>query len=600
MASKVLPKTEQNFIRFVKVCLDVLKLPLVDLLKSEIHSANLYNNIQKHSCSLLNGKNKLDSNQQSICFLKPPAIPDYMQFDVTLLYKLLRNLCPSLEPTKGWGKDPVDTDTQIGDDIERLRSFRNNYCHGVSSEISEYDFEVIWKKLKSVFQRIQNHMASKGYNANYEEKMVNIKQLDLGDETIDKYKIAYLLECTVDRLKQAENIEEPMISIEGPEKVLYGTTAKCNAFMNPKNLKGWSLKWQKLVGLTHVPINLSEDKYTGTTDEMLSIQSVCKEDEGGYQAILSKAQFLVLSNIIFLRATGERPIFDVWSVTTGMEGITIHYDVKKESPYVTDMKWTKDGETIDKRNRKYNGGNLKDSYFTISSPSVEDRGIYSCVVTNAAGTTKMDVLFDVPKAEISTEKQIIFGSTTTITSTISSCPCPDWVEWQKSNDGKTFECIKISQPKYYGSSCNPESPLLLITKVSLKDRQHYRLLLCNKIGRQYSNTVYIDATGNPPNVSISHRTCIQNKSVELNCNVFMYGNLPAIQKAFWTKNGEILETQGSGGRYSEASVDNPSLTIFDVNEYDAGCYQLTATNAVGSTTSEYIILGVPDVFFNKT
>lgn len=98
--------------------------------------------------------------------------------------------------------------------------------------------------------------------------------------------------------------EEPMISIEGPEKVLYGTTAKFNAFMNPKNLKGWSLKWQKLVGLTHVPINLSEDKYTGTTDEMLSIQSVCKEDEGGYQAILSKAQFLVVSNIIFLRATG--------------------------------------------------------------------------------------------------------------------------------------------------------------------------------------------------------------------------------------------------------------------------------------------------------
>lgn len=69
------------------------------------------------------------------------------------------------------------------------------------------------------------------------------------------------------------------------------------------------------------------------------------------------------------------------------------------------------------------------------------------------------------------------------------------MEWQKSNDGKTFDCIKISQPKYYGSSCNPESPLLLITKVSLKDRQHYRLLLCNKIGRQYSNTVYIDATG---------------------------------------------------------------------------------------------------------
>lgn len=80
-----------------------------------------------------------------------------------------------------------------------------------------------------------------------------------------------------------------------------------------------------------------------------------------------------------------------------MEGITIHYDVKKESPYVTDMKWTKDGETIDNRNKKYNGGDLKDSYFTISSPTLEDRGIYSCSVTNAAGITEMDFRFGTDK-----------------------------------------------------------------------------------------------------------------------------------------------------------------------------------------------------------
>lgn len=76
----------------------------------------------------------------------------------------------------------------------------------------------------------------------------------------------------------------------------------------------------------------------------------------------------------------------------------------------------------------------------------------------------------------------------------------------------------------------------------------------------------------------------------------MYGNLPEIQKAVWTKNGEILDTQGSGGKFSEVSVDDPSLTIFDVNEYDAGSYQLTATNTVGSTKSEYIILGMSTQF----
>lgn len=202
MASTVLPREEQNFIRFVKICQDVLKLPLIDILASEIQPADLYNEIQQHKIILLNGRNKLDTNQLKICFLPPPAVPDYKTFDVTLLYKLIRNLCPSLEPTQGWGNDPVDTDTQIGDDVERLRFFRNNNVHHSSSMILDTDFEIIWRKLKSVFQRIKSHMTSKGYNANYEEKMVNIKQLDLGDETIDKYKMSHLFECTIDRLNQ--------------------------------------------------------------------------------------------------------------------------------------------------------------------------------------------------------------------------------------------------------------------------------------------------------------------------------------------------------------------------------------------------------------
>lgn len=200
MASPILTKEEQNFIRFVKICLDVFKLPLADILASEIQPADLYNKIQQHSCSLLNGKNKLDSKQEKICFRLPPAIPDYNEFDVTLLYKLIRNLCPSLAPTKGWGKDPADADTQIGDDIERLRVSRNNNIHEVSSKISDNDFEIIWKKLKFVLQRIQNHMTSKGYKANYEEYMTKIKQLNLGDEHIDTYKIAFL-ERKIDQLQ---------------------------------------------------------------------------------------------------------------------------------------------------------------------------------------------------------------------------------------------------------------------------------------------------------------------------------------------------------------------------------------------------------------
>lgn len=72
----------------------------------------------------------------------------------------------------------------------------------------------------------------------------------------------------------------------------------------------------------------------------------------------------------------------------------------------------------------------------------------------------------------------------------------------------------------------------------------------------------------------------------------MYEHFPRVKNVYWTKNGNRLVTQEGGGRYSDVSVKKPSLTISDVNEYDAGSYQLTAINDVGSTASDFIILGI--------
>lgn len=91
------------------------------------------------------------------------------------------------------------------------------------------------------------------------------------------------------------------------------------------------------------------------------------------------------------------PIFEVWNVTTVMEDIKIHYAVKKCPPYVNEIKWIKDGVPILSRNEKYNGGELNDRYFTITSPTIEDRGNYSCVVKNAVGSVQKDVRFGTAK-----------------------------------------------------------------------------------------------------------------------------------------------------------------------------------------------------------
>lgn len=184
MATSYLSKPETNFVCFAKVCVDVVKIPLIDILLDQIKPDDLYHKIK--SCAALSAENgKLVPDQKKICYLSPPHLPDYKSFDVTLLYTLIRNLCPSLEPTQGWGIKPKATHTKIGDDIERLRLFRNSFAHGESTEINDDEFDDIWKEIKSVIQRMQ---ASTNPLKKYELELINIEGCRFGYEDREKYK----------------------------------------------------------------------------------------------------------------------------------------------------------------------------------------------------------------------------------------------------------------------------------------------------------------------------------------------------------------------------------------------------------------------------
>lgn len=194
MASNDLSKAEQNFTCFTKACIDFIKLPLIDILTDCVKPVDLYIKI-KCSSVLMNGKNKLRPDQLKLCFHPPPLLPDYSKFDVTLLYTLIRNLCPSLKPTQGWGSAPNNTDKKIGDDIERLRLFRNNfYAHADSTEILDSDFNNLWKNLQSVVQRIETYTKIWS-TTNYEQELTRIKGCRFGYDDRDKYKL--LLEATL-------------------------------------------------------------------------------------------------------------------------------------------------------------------------------------------------------------------------------------------------------------------------------------------------------------------------------------------------------------------------------------------------------------------
>lgn len=189
MALTTLSQKQLNFARFSILCVDIIKLPLVDILDIFVKPNELPRNIRKCD-SLKTGEHKLNAKQWEECccsdlFPIEFFCPDYNNFDVTLLYKLIRNLCPSLEPTNKWGNKPTRKDLSVGDDIERIRELRNAcFAHTESAEISNDDFEELWKAAKSMIFRLQGFTTSKGVNADYIQRILDLQRKAL---TFEEY-----------------------------------------------------------------------------------------------------------------------------------------------------------------------------------------------------------------------------------------------------------------------------------------------------------------------------------------------------------------------------------------------------------------------------
>lgn len=187
---------KENFNCVTVASVDLINGPLADILLSQITPMNLFHEIQKCS-TLLHGKSKLRSDQLKICKIQPP---DYGSFDVTLLYTLIRNLCPLPKPTQGWGVDPKSADIRIADDVERLRLFRNNYfAHAKAAKISDTDFRVIWTDLKSVINRIQSSITC---SADYKSDLLSIERAKFDRKQLEQCKLILdaLLHLNADKI----------------------------------------------------------------------------------------------------------------------------------------------------------------------------------------------------------------------------------------------------------------------------------------------------------------------------------------------------------------------------------------------------------------
>jgi hypothetical protein len=81
----------------------------------------------------------------------------YVDFDIPLIYKLLRNLNLISPPTRGWNPErgPELTETTIGDDLERFRISRNDIFHRGNTNVSDRKLTEYFTQFKDIAQRLE-------------------------------------------------------------------------------------------------------------------------------------------------------------------------------------------------------------------------------------------------------------------------------------------------------------------------------------------------------------------------------------------------------------------------------------------------------------
>ena len=108
----------------------------------------------------LRNRNVVNQLEWNLLYPSPGVYGKSTEFDITLLFKLFRNICSLTPPVTGWDNLPNSTDLSLEADLACIKFFRNEvYGHSINMEISDVEFVDLWREISEALLRIAGNFS---------------------------------------------------------------------------------------------------------------------------------------------------------------------------------------------------------------------------------------------------------------------------------------------------------------------------------------------------------------------------------------------------------------------------------------------------------
>ncbi|XP_076084854.1 uncharacterized protein LOC143055583 isoform X2 [Mytilus galloprovincialis] len=168
------------------VVLNIFPKMLQDLLADTKETPqSLYRKVMK------NNNFRIRLNPSEMNTLQTMATDGYTKLDVSFMYKIIKFFKLIDPPTRNWGANPLAHETELGDDIERIRRARNHLVHKFDANISEKSFIEFFENITIVSRRLDTHLKKQkgmGYENMIQEYKLSVLDAKDKENLLDERK----------------------------------------------------------------------------------------------------------------------------------------------------------------------------------------------------------------------------------------------------------------------------------------------------------------------------------------------------------------------------------------------------------------------------